>query len=125
MQVGAGLAVFGFLARGTMARSNILVDTFTGWLPPRAADAVDGAWNLAWGLVAALVAERMARGALDTLASGTATMVLGLPTWWAVGVGAAAFALTALAALWWAARLLLGRGGGTTAPGTTPGAAAA
>jgi hypothetical protein len=37
-------------------------------------------------------------------------MVLGLPTWWAIGLGAGCFAATALAALYWTARLARGRG---------------
>jgi hypothetical protein len=42
------------------------------------------------------------------LANNTETMVLAMRTWWAVGVGAAAFALTGVVALWWTLRLLRG-----------------
>ena len=67
-----------------------------------------GCWS--GRLVAALLAERLLQGARETLRSGTTTMVLGLPTWWAVGFGALAFAATALAALAWVPRLLRGEG---------------
>jgi TRAP-type C4-dicarboxylate transport system permease small subunit len=87
-----------------------VVDTFTGWLPRRVAGAVDAFWMLVWAAAAALLAERLFQGARETLGSGTTTMVLGLPTWWAVGLGALAFAATALAALAWVPRLARGEG---------------
>ncbi len=110
VSIGSGVAVFGFLAWGTARRASILVDAFTAWLPRGATAAIDAFWTLAWAAVAALLAERLLQGARETLASGTTTMVLGLPTWWAVGLGAIAFAATALAALAWLPRLLRGEG---------------
>jgi TRAP-type C4-dicarboxylate transport system permease small subunit len=109
VSLGAGLSVMGFLAYGTLMRTNILVDSFTGWLPRRVTRLVDAFWTLVWCGVAAVLAERLLLGARETLASGTTTMVLGLPTWWAVGLGAACFAATALAAGHWTLRLLRGR----------------
>ena len=108
VSIGSGVAVFGFLAWGTVRRASITVDSFTTWLPRRAAAAVDGFWMLVWAATAALLAERLLQGAQETIASGTTTMVLGLPTWWAVGLGALAFAATALAALAWVPRLFRG-----------------
>jgi len=108
VSIGSGVAVFGFLAWGTVRRSNILVDSFTAWLPRRATAAVDAFWMLVWAAVAALLAERLFQGARETLRSGTTTMVLGMPTWWAVGLGALGFATTALAALASVPRLLRG-----------------
>jgi TRAP-type C4-dicarboxylate transport system permease small subunit len=116
VSLGAGLAVMGFLAWGTETRSNILVDSFTGWLPKRLARAIDAGWMLVWACVAAVLAERLFVGARDTWRSGTTTMVLGLPTFWAVGLGALAFAATALAALLWAWRLARGEGDGRGGP---------
>lgn len=110
VSLGSGLAVMGFLAYGTLVRSNILVDSFTGWLPTRVNDGIDAFWTLVWLGVAAVLAERLLLGARETLASGTTTMVLGLPTWWAIGLGALAFAATAVAAAWWLLRLARGRG---------------
>lgn len=97
--IGAGIAVAGFLALGTLRGANILVDTFTGWLPARFTAALDGCWTLVWAVVAAAIAWRLAVGALETRASGTNTMVLAVPTWWAVALCALGFAATALAAL--------------------------
>ena len=110
VSLGSGLAVLGFLAHGTVMRTNILVDSFTTWLPRGVTRAVDAFWSLVWACVAAVLAERLWIGSRETLASGTTTMQLGLPTWWAVGIGALGFAATALAALYWAVRLVRGSG---------------
>jgi TRAP-type C4-dicarboxylate transport system permease small subunit len=108
VSLGSGLAVLAFLAYGTLLRANILVDSFTTWLPRRAAQLIDAVWMLVWAAVALVLAERLWVGAGETWRSGTTTMVLGLPTWWAVGFGAFGFALTAVAALVWAVRLARG-----------------
>jgi TRAP-type C4-dicarboxylate transport system permease small subunit len=106
VSLGSGLAVLGFLAWATHQRANILVDSFTTWVPARVNAALDGFWSLVWAAVALLIAERMWQGALDTFRSGTRTMgLLALPYWWAVAVGSACFALTGLIALLAAPRL--------------------
>lgn len=109
VQLGSGLAIFGFLAWGSLSGAHILVDSFTIWLPKRAQQAIDAVWSLVFAAAAAALAERMLVGTLDTFASDTRTMVLSLSTWWVVGLGALAFAATALAALLAAARLLRGQ----------------
>lgn len=108
VQIGGGLAVFGFLAYGTLMKSNILVDSFSNWLPRRVTDLIDAFWTFVWAVIAVALAERMTVGAREMLANNTETMVLAMRTWWAVGVGAAAFALTGVVALWWTLRLLRG-----------------
>jgi len=113
VSIAAGVGVFGFLAYGTLMRTNILVDSFTTWLPARITGTIDAFWLLVWAAVTLWLAERMAVGALETLRSGTRTIgLLALPYWWAVGIGALCFAMTGLAALWWLPRLLRGSGGG-------------
>ena len=111
VQMGAGIAVFGFLAHGTLAGSHILVDSFTTWLPQRVQAAIDAAWNLIWGLVALALAWRMVLGTLDSFASDTRSMVLSVPIWPGIGLGALGFLATALAAGLAAQRLLQGRAG--------------
>jgi TRAP-type C4-dicarboxylate transport system permease small subunit len=111
VQVGGGLAVLGFLAYGTLMRANIFVDSFTTRLPRRANAAIDAFWNLVWGVVALVLAERMAVGAMEAFGNGSVTMgMLGIPIWWAIGIGAACFAATGLVALHWTGWLLRGRG---------------
>jgi len=110
VSIGSGIAVFGFLAYGTLMRVNILVDSFTAWLPGAVTQRIDALWMLVWAGCAAVLAERLWVGGMETLANGTTTMVLRLPTWWAILLGAAGFAATALAALYWAVRFARGRG---------------
>lgn len=110
VQVGGGLAVLAFLAHGTAMRTNIFVDSFTTRLPARVNDAIDAFWNLAWAAVALVLAERMAVGATEAFGNGSVTMgLLGIPLWWAIGIGAVCFAVTGLVALSWTGRLLRGR----------------
>lgn len=107
VSIAAGIGVLGFLAYGTLMRANILVDSFTTWLPARVNGALDAFWMLVWAAIAAWLAERMLLGTLDTWRSGTRTIgLLAIPYWWAIGVGAICFAATALAALWWLPRLM-------------------
>jgi TRAP-type C4-dicarboxylate transport system permease small subunit len=110
VSIASGVGVFGFLAYGTLMRANILVDTFSTWLPRRVAGVVDGFWMLVWAGVAFWLAERMTLGALETWRNGMRTIgLLALPYWWAVAIGALAFAMTGVAALVWALRFLRGR----------------
>jgi TRAP-type C4-dicarboxylate transport system permease small subunit len=110
VSIAAGVAVLGFLAYGTLMRANIIVDSFTTWLPARVNGAVDAFWTLVWAAVALWLAERMTVGALDVWRSGTRTIgLLALPYWWAIGIGALCFAITALCALSSLPRLLRGQ----------------
>ncbi|WP_237214507.1 TRAP transporter small permease [Falsiroseomonas oryziterrae] len=107
VSIAAGVGVFGFFAYGTLAKANIIVDSFTAWLPARVNGIVDAAWMLVWAAVTLWLAERVTVGAWDTWRSGTRTIgLLALPYWWAIAIGALCFAATALAALWWVPRLL-------------------
>lgn len=110
VSIAAGIGVLGFLAYGTLMRTNILVDSFTTWLPARITGVMDAFWMLVWAAVTLWLAERMLTGTLDTWRSGTRTIgLLAIPYWWAIGIGALCFAATGLAALWWLPRLLAGK----------------
>ena len=111
LAIGTGLGVFGFLAYGTLMRSNIIVDTFSTALPRRWQDGIDAFWTFVWAAIALVLAERMMVGAHDTFASGTTTMMLGMPTWWAIGIGALCLLATGLAALRSGWRLVKGKAG--------------
>ncbi|WP_431302464.1 TRAP transporter small permease [Sediminicoccus sp. BL-A-41-H5] len=111
VSLGSGLAVLSFLAWGSVTRANILVDSFTTWLPARLNGVIDAFWSLAWAAVTLLIAERMAQGMMDTWRNGMRTIgLLALPYWWAIGIGAFCFALAGIAALLTIPRLLKGRG---------------
>ncbi len=113
VSVASGLAVLLFLALGTWRRSNILVDSFTTWLPARANAAIDALWHIVWGAVMALLAWRMGVGGIEGMRNGVRTIgLLAMPYGWAITLGAACFALTALIAALWVPRLLRGEGDG-------------
>ncbi len=109
VSLGSALAVFGFLAYGTLMRANILVDSFTQALPAALRHGIDAVWMLVWAGVLAVLAWQLGIGAMETRGNHTTTMVLGLPTWWAMLLGALGFAAAALAALYWTARFVRGR----------------
>ena len=107
VSLGSGLAVLSFLAWGSVTRANILVDSFTTWLPARLNGAIDAFWSLTWAATTLLIAERMAQGTFDTWRNGMRTIgLLALPYWWAIGIGAFCFALAGFAALLAIPRLL-------------------
>jgi TRAP-type C4-dicarboxylate transport system permease small subunit len=88
VQNGLAIAVFAFLPICQLHGANITVDTFTRAGPAWVQAGLDGVWALAYGAVAGLIAWQTAVGARETLASGTTTMVLGLPIGWAMALSA-------------------------------------
>lgn len=89
-QMLTAVAIFAFLPLCQIRRSNIIVDFFTARAPPRLRSAFDLIACLLFTLFAALVCEGMARGAADAYRSNTTTMVLAIPTYFAMGFGALA-----------------------------------
>ena len=108
VQLGTALAVFAFLPLCQSHRGNIMVDTFTTWMPKPVQRFLDALWDLAYALIAAVIAWRLCVGAYDTIRSNTVSMVLGLPTGWAIAACAAMAALLALVAASTAWRLMRG-----------------
>jgi TRAP-type C4-dicarboxylate transport system permease small subunit len=84
VQMGTAVAAFTFLAVCQARRGNIFVDTFTGWLPIRFQHALDAFWDVIYGLAMAVIAWRLVVGAIGEFSTGTTTMVLGLPTGYAI-----------------------------------------
>jgi TRAP-type C4-dicarboxylate transport system permease small subunit len=84
VQTGLAVAIFAFLPLCQLHNANIIVDTFTMRLPVRVQAALDGLWALLYAAVALLIAWQTALGAMGTIASGTTSMVLGLPIGWAM-----------------------------------------
>lgn len=108
VQIGVSVATFAFLPLCQLRGQNIVVDTFTTRLPERAKAALDALWALVYFAVACLMAERMARGGLETLASGTTSMALALPVGWAVLAASVLSAWLAVVVLATAVRALRG-----------------
>ncbi len=103
VQMATALSVFCFLPYCQARRGNIVVDTFTNWLPQRARDLLDALWDIVYAVMAGIIAVQLLRGAMDTIRSNTVSMVLGLPTGWAIGVAsvlAAILCIVTLATAW-------------------------
>lgn len=109
VQIGTAIAVFAFLPLCQSRRGNIMVDTFTTWLPRRTQAMLDALWDLAYAGIAAIIAWRLGVGAWDTIRSNTVSMMLGLPTGWAIAACSVMAALLTVVALATALRLSKGR----------------
>jgi TRAP-type C4-dicarboxylate transport system permease small subunit len=96
VQIGVALSVFCFLPLTQARRGNIMVDTFTAWLPLRVQRAIDAFWDFVYAGFMALVAWCLMNGARDAIASHLNSAMLGLPLW---PVFAAAVLLILLLAL--------------------------
>jgi TRAP-type C4-dicarboxylate transport system permease small subunit len=70
VQMAVAMAIFSFLPYTQLRRGNMLVDTFTLRLPPRAIVAIDAFWDLVYAAVAALLGWRLAVGAADAAMAG-------------------------------------------------------
>ena len=81
VQMGVALSVFCFLPLSQARRGNIMVDTFTTWLPARVQRAIDAFWDFVYAGFMALIAWCLMNGARDAVASGLNSTMLGLPLW--------------------------------------------
>ena len=81
VQIGVALSVFCFLPLTQERRGNIMVDTFTTWLPLRVQRAMDAFWDFVYAGFMALTAWCLMNGARDALASGLTSAMLGLNLW--------------------------------------------
>jgi TRAP-type C4-dicarboxylate transport system permease small subunit len=81
VQIGVALSVFCFLPLTQARRGNIMVDTFTTWLPLRVQRAMDAFWDFVYAGFMALTAWCLMNGARDALASGLTSAMLGLNLW--------------------------------------------
>jgi TRAP-type C4-dicarboxylate transport system permease small subunit len=106
VQIGTALAIFSFLPLCQAHRGNIMVDTFTTWLPRRVRAALDALWDLVYAGMAAIIAWRLAIGAYDTVRSHTVSMMLGLPIGWAIAACAVIAVLLSIVAVATAVSLL-------------------
>lgn len=106
VQIGTAVAVFAFLPLCQSRRGNIVVDTFTSRLPIRVLNALDALWDLVYAAMALVIAWRLGVGAWDTIRSNTVSMMLGLPTGWAIAAGSVMAAFLAVVAIATAMRML-------------------
>jgi TRAP-type C4-dicarboxylate transport system permease small subunit len=106
VQIGTAVAIFAFLPLCQSRRGNIVVDTFTTGLPARVRNGLDALWDLVYAAMALIIAWRLGVGAWDTVRSNTVSMMLGLPTGWAIAACAAMAVFLASVAIATALRML-------------------
>jgi TRAP-type C4-dicarboxylate transport system permease small subunit len=99
VSMGTAIAVFTFLPYCQARRGNIYVDTFTTWLPTRAAAVVDAFWDVIYAGTVAVLAGCLVEGAIEHYRSGQTTMLLQLVIWPAIAISAALMILLTLVAL--------------------------
>lgn len=96
--LATGAAVGLFMPLCQLHRGNIVVDFFTARAPKRFNAVLDRIGALLLGLACALLSWRAALGGLSSWTSGSTTMLLGVPEWWAYAPMVPGFALTAVIA---------------------------
>jgi TRAP-type C4-dicarboxylate transport system permease small subunit len=97
--LATGAAVGLFMPLCQLHRGNIVVDFFTARAPKRLNAALDRIGALLLALCCALLAWRAALGGLSSWTSGSTTMLLGVPEWYAYAPMVPGFGLTALIGL--------------------------
>ncbi len=98
--LATGAAVGLFMPLCQFHRGNIVVDVFTAKAPPAVNEALERIGALLLGLCSALLAWRATLGGLSSFQSGSTTMLLGVPEWYAYAPMVPGFALTAVIAFW-------------------------
>ena len=86
VQMATAVAVFAFLPYTQARRGNIFVDTFTGWLPPRANALIDAFWDFIYAGMMALLTWCLAAGTIEHYQSGQTTMLLQIIAWPAIAI---------------------------------------
>jgi TRAP-type C4-dicarboxylate transport system permease small subunit len=109
VKMATAIAIFAYLPYTQARRGNIMVDTFTGRLSPRARVLLDAFWDLAYAALMAFVAYCLVYGTLDAIRSGETTMQRQLLVWPSIAVATALCALLAVTAVVTALRLLNAR----------------
>jgi TRAP-type C4-dicarboxylate transport system permease small subunit len=98
--LATGAAVGLFMPLCQFHRGNIVVDVFTAKAPPAVNTALERIGAFLLGACCALLSWRAALGGLSSYESGSTTMLLGVPEWYAYAPMVPGFALTAVIAFW-------------------------
>jgi TRAP-type C4-dicarboxylate transport system permease small subunit len=96
--LATGAAVGLFMPLCQFHRANIVVDVFTAKAPPAVNAVLERLGAVLLGLCCALLSWRAALGGLSSYTSGSTTMLLGVPEWYAYAPMVPGFALTAVIA---------------------------
>lgn len=103
VQIMCALAVSLSLPYTHWIKGHVIVDFFTAKASPKTNAVLDGMANLLLAAFSLVIAWRLVIGMGDLRASEDASMLLGIPTWWAYIAMVPSFVLLGLTALYGAA----------------------
>jgi TRAP-type C4-dicarboxylate transport system permease small subunit len=112
VKMATAVAVFAYLPFTQARRGNIMVDTFTGWLPERARNFLDAFWDLAYASLLGFIAYCLVNGSLDAFKSGETTMQRQIVVWPSISLATALCMLLAMTSVLTAIRLMTKPTGG-------------
>ncbi len=113
VSMGAGFAVFSFLAWCQFNRGHVTVDIFVSRLGPRGLAWLAAITNAVLTVVVTLIAWQHWLGTLDKYRFGETTTILQIPVWWGYAgglLGIWLFALVCLYTVWRSLNEALGAG---------------
>lgn len=99
VKMATAVAIFAYLPYTQARRGNIMVDTFTGWLPPSVTTVLDALWDIAYALLMGYVAYCLVFGTFDALKSGETTMQRQILIWPSIAAATALSMLLTLTSL--------------------------
>lgn len=119
IQVGTAVAVSAFLPFCQLRGGHVIVDFFTANARPPLRAALDALGALLVAVAAAVLAWRLAAGAISLRTANDMTTILEFPTWYAVALMVPSFALFSAAGLYTAWGHWRGRAADGAAPAAT------
>ncbi len=109
VKMATAVAVFAYLPYTQARRGNIMVDTFTGWLPARARHLLDAFWDLAFAALMLFLSYCLVFGSLEAFKSGETTMQRQIVLWPTIALCTALSMLLTITAIVTAFRLITAR----------------
>ena len=100
VELVCGVAVFLFFPYTHTVGGNISALFFTSGLPDRYQRLLDVIHEILFALVAALLTWRLAIGLIDKFSAGEASILIGIPFWWAFTFAVLSMALLTIVCLW-------------------------
>ncbi len=113
VSMGAGIAIFFFLAWAQFNRGHITVDIFISRVPARGKAALSLSGNLLLTVLAVILAQQVGVGLEEKRRFGETTAILQLPVWWSYAggmVGLWSFAVVSGYTVWRSLNEMLGPG---------------
>lgn len=112
VKMATAVAVFAYLPYTQARRGNVMVDTFTGWLPEAARNLLDAFWDLVFAGLLGYLAYCLFFGTIAAFVSGETTMQRQLVLWPSIALCTLLAALLAMTAVATALHLIHAAGSG-------------